>query len=162
MNATKMHVMLEIKDLFKLKGMSNEDIADILHKDATVVAKQFAEKNGSQTLATAYGYAEAAGGRIVFVSDELWEQWNKSEKEIIDLTASLQSKEQRLGNLSETVKSMAAQIESQTKIIQRLEKQLDDKDDSIRRKEAVISRKDAIIGELLTKAGALSGKHSMT
>lgn len=155
MDAMKMHVMMEIKDFFKTQGKDNTDIAELVHKDVTVVAKQFAEKNGSQTLATAYGYAEAAGGRIIFVSDEDYDLWQKMKQEAPVMQSTLNDREQRLRNMSETVKSMAAQIESQTKIIQRLEKQLDDKDESIRRKETVIARKDGVIADLLRKAGVI-------
>lgn len=155
MDASKMHVMLDIKDAFKSQGLGTEDIAELVHKDSTVVSKQFSEKNGTQTLQTAYGYAEAARGRIVFVLDDEYERWKNEESELEALKADLRDRDTRLGNMSETVKSMAAQIESQTKIIQRLEKQIDDKEDSIRRKEAVISRKDGVIGELLRKAGVI-------
>lgn len=155
MDATKMHVMLDIKDEFKSRGQDTKAIAELIHKDKTVVDKQFSEKNGTQSLLTAYGYAEAAGGRVVFMLDEEWERIKQIEKEYAELKDAMKERDQRLGNMAETAKSMAAQIEAQTKIIERLEKQIDDKDESIRRKEAAIARKDGVIAGLLKKAGAI-------
>lgn len=155
MDANKMHVMADIKTQYKSKGLDTGDISELVHKDKSTVDKQFAEKNGTQTLLTAYGYAAAAGGRVIFVLDEEWENLKAIEKEIPELREQLRDKEKQLANATEAARAAAQQIEAQTKIIQRLEKQLDDKDESIRRKEAVISRKDGVIGDLLRKAGAI-------
>lgn len=155
MDATMMHVMLDIKDEFKSRGQDTKAIAELIHKDKTVVDRQFSEKNGTQSLLTAYGYAEAAGGRVVFILDDEWERLKAMEAEYPTLKETIRDLDQRLGNMAETAKSMAAQIEAQTKIIERLEKQIDDKDESIRRKEVAISRKDGVIADLLRKAGVI-------
>lgn len=150
-----MHVMLDIKDEFKSRGQDTKAIAELIHKDKTVVDKQFSEKNGTQSLLTAYGYAEAAGGRVVFILDEEWERMKEMEAEYPGLKESIRDRDSRLANMAEAANSMAKQIEAQTKIIERLERQIDDKDESIRRKDAAISRKDGVIAGLLKKAGAI-------
>ena len=148
MEATKMHVMLDIKDEFKRVGMDNADVADATHKDKSTVDKQFAEKNGTQSLITAYGYAEAAGGRVVFMLDKEWERYKSIEQELIDISDTLRDREQRLANLSETVKSLSSQVEAQRKMIERLEGMID-------KKEEAIARKDAAIASMLRKSGAI-------
>lgn len=155
MQAIKMHVMLDIKDYFKSLGMGHAEIADIMHKDKTVVDKQLSAQNGTQTLLTSYGYAEAAGGRVIFVRDEDWERLKQMEHEHAELLEQLRDRDQRLGNMSETLKSMSAQIDSQSRTIQRLENRLDDREDSIKKKDATIERKDSMIADLLRKSGAL-------
>ena len=96
MEAAKMHVMLDIKDEFKRNGMDNAAIADANHKDKSTVDKQFAEKNGTQTLLTAYGYAESLGGRVVFMLDEEWDRLHGLEQAIHDLKDELRDRDQRL------------------------------------------------------------------
>lgn len=155
MEASKMHVMLDIKDRFKAIGSDTNDIAELVHKDSTVVAKQFSEKNGSQTLLTAYGYAEAAGGRVCFMTDEEWDRLHSLEQEIHDLKDELSDRDRRLSTANESISTMTREIESQNRIIVRLEKNIEDKEDSIRRKEQVISGKDAMISELLRNAGVI-------
>lgn len=147
MDAQKMHVMLDIKDEFKRRGNGTSDIAELLHKDSSVVAKQFAEKNGSQTLLTAYGYAEAAGGRIVFMLDEEWDRLHGLEREIHDLQDALRDREQRLTAASDAISKMSNEIENQHNMIVRLEAKID-------KKEETIDRKDAAIAAMLRKSGA--------
>lgn len=148
MESAKMHVMLDIKDEFKRIGMDNADVADATHKDKSTVDKQFAEKNGTQSLITAYGYAEAAGGRVVFMLDKEWERYKSIEQELIDISDTLRDREQRLANLSETAKSLSSQVEAQRKMIERLEGMID-------KKEEAIARKDAAIASMLRKSGAI-------
>lgn len=148
MESAKMHVMLDIKDEFKRIGMDNADVADATHKDKSTVDKQFAEKNGTQSLITAYGYAEAAGGRVVFMLDKDWERYKSIEQELIDISDTLRDREQRLANLSETAKSLSSQVEAQRKMIERLEGMID-------KKEEAIARKDAAIASMLRKSGAI-------
>lgn len=148
MDAQKMHVMLDIKDAFKAQGKGTAEIADLLHKDNSVVSKQFAEKNGSQTLLTAYGYAEAAGGRIVFLLDEEWDRLHGLEKEIHDLQDALKERDQRLSVANESIGTMTKEIENQHKMILKLEL-------NIEKKEATIDRKDATIAAMLRKSGVL-------
>lgn len=155
MNADKMHVMLDIKDEFRAQGKDHNAIADVMHKEKSVVDKQLSAQNGTQTLLTAYGYAEAAGGRIMFMRDEEWERMKSIEQECIELRESIKEHDRIIAGKADTEKVLTAQIQAQTAIIQRLEKQIDDKEDSIRRKEAVIARKDGVIAELLRKAGAI-------
>lgn len=155
MDASKMHVMLDIKDAFKAQGKDVSDIADIVHKDSTVVLKQFSEKNGSQTLATVYGYAEAAAGRIVFMTDADYDRLHAMENEIRTLKDDLRDRDQRLTSANESIAAMTRQIESQNTIIVRLEQNIDVKEESIRRKEIVIERKDSVIADLLRKSGVI-------
>lgn len=150
-----MHVMLDIKDYFKSQGKDHNDIADLMHKDKTVVDKQLSAQNGTQTLLTSYGYAEAAGGRVVFVMDEDWERWKAMEKELPELREALRDKDKQIDALKSAATAASAQFGEMSRIIERLEKQIDDKDESIRRKEVAISRKDGVIADLLRKAGVI-------
>lgn len=149
MDASKMHVIMDIKDEFQKQGKDNGAIAEIMHKDKSVVDKQFAEKNGTQTLLTAYGYAEAAGGRIIFMLDEEWERLQAIEKEYIELQEAIRDRDRRLSNMSETAKSMAIQIAANEKTIARLEAKIDEK-------EKAIDRKDGVIADLLRKNGIIT------
>lgn len=155
MDASKMHVMMDIKDELKRQNMDNEDIAEKMSKEKSVVDKQLGAQNGTQTLLTAYGYAAAAGGRIVFMLDKDWERWKKMEKELPELREQLKDKEKQLDAMKHEAEAASMKADTMNKTIQRLEKQVDDKEDSIRRKEAAISRKDGIIADLLRKAGAI-------
>lgn len=148
MDASKMHVMLDIKDEYKRKGMDNAGVAEATHKEKSVVDRQFAEKNGSQTLLTAYGYAEAAGGRIVFMLDEEWERLQQLAQDLADTRELLRDRDQRLGNLSESLKTMTMQNDAQAKIIARLEQRIEEKENSIKRKEEALTLKDKRIEAL--------------
>lgn len=148
MEAAKMHVMLDIKDEFKRNGMDNAAIADANHKDKSTVDKQFAEKNGTQTLLTAYGYAESLGGRVVFMLDEEWDRLHGLEKEIHDLKDELRDRDQRLSIANESISKMSHEIESQHNMILKLEMNID-------KKEAIIDRKDAAIAAMLRKSGVM-------
>lgn len=148
MEASKMHVMLDIKDEFKRKGMDNAGVAAATHKDKSVVDRQFAEKNGSQTLLTGYGYAEAAGGRIIFMLDEEWDRLQRLAQELSAAMDALRDREQRLGNLSETVNTLTLQNDAKDKLIERLEQRLDEKENSIKRKEEALVLKDKRISDL--------------
>lgn len=148
MEASKMHVMLDIKDEYKRKGMDNAGVAEATHKEKSVVDRQFAEKNGSQTLLTAYGYAEAAGGRVVFLLDEEWERLQQLAQDLADARELLRDRDQRLGTLSETLKTMTMQNDAQAKIIARLEQRIDEKESSIKRKEEALTLKDKRIEAL--------------
>lgn len=155
MESAKMHVMLDIKDEFKRIGMDNADVADATHKDKSTVDKQFAEKNGTQTLLTAYGYAEAAGGRVVFLLDSEWEKMMRAEKELSAINAVIADKDNRLSYLAETNNALASQIEAQRKMIERLESNIEKRDAKLEEKDAIISRKDAAIASMLRKSGTI-------
>ena len=155
MNADKMHVMMDIKDELKRQNMDNADIAEKMLKDKSVVDKQLGAKNGTQTLLTAYGYAETAGGRVVFMLDAEYDEWQRMKKEYPEMQRKLKEKETSKNKLDSSVDVLTQQIEAQSRIIERLEKQIDEKDESIRRKEAAISRKDGVIAGLLKKAGVI-------
>lgn len=155
MDASKMHVMMDIKDELKRQNLDNEDVAEKMAKEKSVVDKQLGAKNGTQTLLTAYGYAETAGGRIVFMLDSEWEEWQRMKKEYPEIQRKLKEKEISKGKMDSSVEVLTKQIDAQSRIIERLEKQIDDKDESIRRKEAAIARKDGVIAGLLKKAGAI-------
>ena len=155
MDATQMHVMLDIKDTFKAQGKGTTEIADLLHKDNSVVAKQFAEKNGSQTLLTAYGYAEAAGGRIVFMLDDEWNRLHGMEQEIHDLKDELRDRDNRLTVANESISAMTREIEKQHDLIQKLETRIKKKEEKIEEKERIIERKDSALHQLLFEKGVL-------
>lgn len=163
MDATKMHVMTDIRSEFNIQGKLNDAIAELVCKDVTVVAKQFSEKSRNITLQTAYEYAAAAGGRIAFVRDDDWDFWHQDTSstygQVQEALSTANERVEYFKNLLQSEKKRAEWLE---KLVMKLEMNLDKKEGAIDRKDAVIAKKDDVITELLVKNGVLHERQETT
>lgn len=85
MKAEEMRVMGTINDYCVEHNISKQMIADKLHKDVSLVKKQMSG-GGAATLMVAYDYASAAGGTVVFMTDEQYEKMLNVDKYIARIT----------------------------------------------------------------------------
>ena len=163
MKREEQHAMIDIYNDLVLQGYTKEKIAEIVHKDPSVVGKQITERHGNATLQTAYEYAEVAGGRVVYVRDADWERWHNIDDLLADheiqikkLISEAELLNKQITNLTETNNSLTLQREQQQKIIVKLEAKIDDKEAKIDHKDEIIETKDKALHELLAEKGLIT------
>ena len=146
-----MHVVIDMNAHREAIKMSKQALADKVHKDVSVVAKQITEtKRTNMMLFNAYEFADALGGAIIFATDEQLEAYQHIDeyKKAAQEAESLRAENDKLKIENEKV------MDRETKLLEKLDKMQDKLD----HKDASIERKDALLltllkqKELMTKA----------
>lgn len=119
MKESQMHVMMDICTQLERLGMTRSDLAEIMHVEPNTVNKQLTKQNGELTLATAYRYAAALHGAIVFLTDDEYDTLKRTHEilaeneslrqQILSMKAEHDQKEDRLNRISATLSKVQAQ-----------------------------------------------------
>lgn len=151
MDATKMTVMASMDAYRRDLHESYERVAEEIFKSPATVRKQFTQERGSCTLNTAYGYAEHFGGRVVFVLDKDWEEFEK-----VDIYRDrIKELEEELTRAHAEHDAQAKQIEGLIETNAELVRANQEKNESIVRKDRTIEQLSENNNKLINKLSAL-------
>lgn len=142
-----MHVMMDICAQLERLGLTRAQLAEMMHVEPNTVAKQLVKQNGELTLRTAYGYAEALRGIILFLPDEEYDALRRAKEilaeneslrqQILSMKVEHDQKEDRLNRISAT--------------LDRVQRQNDDFAAKLTEKDGEIYQQNATIRKLLEK-----------
>ena len=143
MKESQMHVMMDICTQLERLGMTRSELAETMCIEPNTVNKQLVKQNGELTLATAYRYAAALKGAILFLPDEDVDLLRRSKdlqaeadalrQELASLRRECEDKETRLNRLSATIEKVQTQND-------RFALKLEEKDAEIYRQSETVRR----------------------
>lgn len=136
-------------------NISRQQLADKVHKDISTVNKQLDPNNGNMQLATLCEYAEALGGKIVFMSDDALLEMSSSDVSTMRM---------RMAELGQQNETLIKQVQHQERIIEEKDKRIAAlravvvrKDEQIEEKDKAIVRKDKRLDDLYDRLLKLNG-----
>lgn len=165
MKAEEMHVMVDINKHRERENISIGKVAKAMMLDTSSCSRQIKEEHGGVNLSTAYRYAEFFNGRVIFVQDAVYEEWQKAEEykaEICDLQGRVQALmeehdklEGQISNLSEILKSQRERLDTTAEQMKAKDAQIDMLWKDLRDERSDCRRKDTVLNKLLAEKGVI-------
>ena len=165
MKAEEMHVMVDINKHREQENISIGKVAKAMMLDTSSCSRQIKEEHGGVNLNTAYRYAEFFNGRVIFVPDAQFEEWQKVDEYKAEIAA-LQARvsalneardelDKQLTNLSEILASQRERLDATAEQMKMKDAQIDTLWKDVREERADSRRKDAMLNKLLAEKGVI-------
>lgn len=165
MHADEMHVMVDINAYRERENISIGKVAKAMLLDTSSCSRQLKEEHGGVNLSTTYRYAEFFNGRVIFVLDSEYEEWQKvseykAEIEALQATVSALNKARdeldlQITNLSEILASQRERLDATAEQMKAKDAQIDMLWKDLRDERADSRRKDAVLNKFLSEKGVI-------
>lgn len=157
-----MRLLQDIKSYMIFLKVSNQKLADKLHKDVKTLQKQLSS-GANPTLATIIEITDALGAKVVLETPESIKAVEDADvfafrERIRELGAEVEKLSVEVSRLREQIADKDARIERRDKIIEEQKEMMARKDRILDYKEEDIHRKDAVIAQHIKKQEELYEK----